>query len=427
MGGSAHPSWHFTYFDRNKYAVAMSADCEMVYSGAGDLPWFMTEIQGGNNTYSGFAPMCPTAEEITQWLWITLGTEGKGAIFWSLNPRSSGVEAGEWAMINYQKQASDRLMAAGKVARSLEDNLEVLKLAKKADPHIHILYSRESMWAEKQMTIWESDYLARENGAVIKSAFAYFEAFCEMGISPNIKELGEFDFSKDNYEGETIILSNQISLPSVHVKSFEHFVDRGGKLIVDALTAYFDENMHNTMITGFDYEKLFGGNVSEFKFQDNIFSLSIDETVLSAHAWKGFVAPTSGTAIKNSTGENIGIRNRFGKGEVVWIPSMLGLGSRIGHSYSGLCTFLEKEAGTSIRNQPVKFSMPVKNTLMKTLKSGDSIITIIINKDKEAQTIVLEFNQEMEVQKILSADSRVKISDHSMTLNPEETLVVLWE
>jgi beta-galactosidase len=204
-------------------------------------------------------------------------------------------------------------------------------------------------------------------------------------------------------------------------------VDRGGKLIVDGLTAYFDENMHNTMITGFDYEKLFGGNVSEFQFQDNIFQLNIDQTAYSAHALKGLVAPTSGTAIKNSTGEHIGIRNGFGKGEVVWIPSMLGLGSRIENVYSGLCTFLEKEAATSIKNQPVRFSKPHKNVLMKALKSGEAMITVIINKDREARKITLDFNQEMEARKILSADSKIEISDHSMTLNPEETLVVLWE
>ena len=46
------------------------------FSGAGDLPWFMTELQGGNNVYSGGEAMCPTPDEIMQWLWIVAGTEG---------------------------------------------------------------------------------------------------------------------------------------------------------------------------------------------------------------------------------------------------------------------------------------------------------------------------------------------------------------
>ncbi len=62
LGGSAHASWHFDYFTREQYSFAMSANSEILRSGAGNLPWLMTEIQGGNNTYSGGVPLCPTKE-----------------------------------------------------------------------------------------------------------------------------------------------------------------------------------------------------------------------------------------------------------------------------------------------------------------------------------------------------------------------------
>src|SRR5882757_6151917 len=45
LGGSAHPSWHFGYFNRQQYAVAMSANSEIIKSGAGNIPWLMTELQ----------------------------------------------------------------------------------------------------------------------------------------------------------------------------------------------------------------------------------------------------------------------------------------------------------------------------------------------------------------------------------------------
>ncbi len=90
LGGSAHPSWHFAILSRQQYAVAMSANSEIIYSGAGNLPWFMTELQGGNNTYSGGNPICPTKEEIAQWLWIITGTESEGTIFWTLESAKFG-------------------------------------------------------------------------------------------------------------------------------------------------------------------------------------------------------------------------------------------------------------------------------------------------------------------------------------------------
>ncbi len=83
--------------------------------------------------------------------------------------------------------------------------------------------------------------------------------------------MDEFNFSKNDYSGETIILAHQISMPGNYADSLENFVLNGGKLIVDGLTAFFDENMHNTMKTGFDFEKLFGGNVSEFKLSGQHF------------------------------------------------------------------------------------------------------------------------------------------------------------
>jgi beta-galactosidase len=90
LGGSAHASWHFSYFNREQYALAVAANCEIIRSGAGEIPWFMTELQGGNNTYSGFLALCPTKEEISQWLWIAIGSESKGAIFWCLKPALIG-------------------------------------------------------------------------------------------------------------------------------------------------------------------------------------------------------------------------------------------------------------------------------------------------------------------------------------------------
>jgi beta-galactosidase len=122
FGGSTHPAWHFGYFDREKYSVAMSANCEMIRSGAGEIPWMITELQGGNNIYSAYAPLCPTKEEIAQWLWIAIGTEARGSIFWTLNPTISISEAGEWGMIDYQYKPTDRLIAASEDAGALLKN-----------------------------------------------------------------------------------------------------------------------------------------------------------------------------------------------------------------------------------------------------------------------------------------------------------------
>ena len=427
MGGSAHASWHFRYFSRDKYAVAMSADCEMVLSGAGDLPWFMTEVQGGNNTYSSFNPMCPTREEIFQWLWIVLGTEGKGAIFWTLNPRASGIEAGEWGMIDFQDKPTDRILAAKKVGDIIDNNAELFSIAKKAESHISILYSRESLWAEKQMAIYENEYEGRNPGGVMKSVLAWFEAFGEMGISPDLKAMNEFNYAKDDYSGHTIVLSHQLSLPSFYADSLEHFVARGGKLIVDGLTAYFDENMHNTMLTGFDFQDLFGGNVSEFKFQEDVFGLNLDGNILPAHLWKGFVTTGSGMPLINEDLEKVGIRNQYKDGEVLWVPSLMGLGSRIRDDFSPLQQFIQLEAGQSLGAEMARFGDPHKKMLMKTLQAGNDLITIIVNKNDQPQKVQIIFKEDGFSPEILFPDPAESLNGNFIVLLPEETKVILWK
>ncbi len=427
LGGSAHASWHFGYFKREQYAMAMSANSEIVRSGAGELPWIMTEIQGGNNTYSGMAPFCPTKNEIAQWMWVTVGTQGKGGIFWSLNPRSSGIEAGEWAMLDFQDQPSDRLIAAAEVSKVIDSNPELFANAREVESGINILYVRQSLWAEKKMASPSvQNYEGRLVGGVMKSALGYFETFSELGINCNLKEFGEFDFTKDDYSGSTIILAHQISIPSEYAPKLEAFVSKGGKLIVDGLTGFFDDNLHNTMKTGFPFAKLLGGNISEFKAVDNLFDVKIDQLNLPAHLWRGFIRNTSGKVISTVDGEPVATRNQFGKGETLWIPSLLGLGARLGGNEQ-LAQLLAQELKPNFNKASYFFASQQKGMLMKTLQSGDSYITIVVNKSKDLKRIALNTTDKFKKPSTLFADKEGTVSGETISISPEETMVIEWK
>jgi beta-galactosidase len=428
LGGSAHASWHFGYFGRQQYAVAMSANSEIVKSGAGNLPWLMTELQGGNNTYSGGTPICPTKEEIAQWLWIITATEGKGSIFWSLNPRSSGIEAGEWALLDFQDNPSDRMKAAGNVAETLMNNRSLFENVKEVDSGINILYIRQSLWAESKMAEGSTqNYEARKVGGVMKSALGYFEALSEMGVNANFKAFEEFDFGKQDYTGVTIILAHQISIPDSYAPILENFVSKGGKLIVDGLTGFFDENLHNTMKTGFPFENLFGGNIKEFKLVENLFNVQWNDYTIPSHLWRGTIAVKSGEVVSTYDGETIALRNKTGNGEVLWIPSLIGLGSRLTGDYTSLIRFLNKEAIQSLNNVPVRFKTAQKGMLMKTIRSNSSLITVIINKSNQPGELFLDFGTKKMNSKLLYANITGKTSGNMVHIAPEETMVIEWK
>lgn len=412
LGGSAHASWHFGYFNRQQYALAMLANAEIIRSGAGDLPWFMTELQGGNNTYSGLNAMCPTPEEIQQWLWITLGCEGKGAIFWMLNPRSSGIEAGEWAMIDFQGKPTERLIAAKEVSSIVNTNTDIFKSPRIISSGIDIIYFKESLWAESLMALKGDKYMGRQPGAVIKSPVACFRALTERGLNVGLKDINEYDFSQKDYTGKSIVISNQIAIPEKYRQSLEIFVSRGGTLLVEGLSAFFDEDLHNTMNTGFMFEKLFGDNISEFILKDNLFNTEIGEYKLPTHLWYGKMANKESPAIQHS----------FGKGRVIWLPSTIALGAWVSKDYKPLSDYLFSVLPHS--PEAIYFDKHHENILLRTLKSGKETLIICINKSKQQQSIILQNLPISKNIKNIYSNPNCKMDGNKLIMSSEGILVV---
>lgn len=429
LGASAHPSWHFGYFDRNKYTMALAANCEIIRSGAGDLPFWVTELQGGNNTYSGSKAFCPTKEEIIQWLWTSIGTGAEGIIFWCLNPRSVGEEAGEWALLDFQNNASDRMKAAKEVVNCLESNKDVFSSVRPIESPISILYVRESLWVESKVQYSDpkdTDYEGRLAGSVMKSTLAYYDVLAESGIKSNLKEMAEFDWSKKDYSGETVILANQIAIPSYYWENIRSFVRNGGKLIVEGLSAFYDENMLSLYNTGFPLSDVFGGTLCESKCIPGDFEVFFKKMNYPVHLWKGFIANKTGVVIAKEDAGITATRNRFGKGEVVWIPSLLGLGAKRSNNGLPLSLFLQEELKSQCKLIPFSFSSFYENIYMQTLQYEKGYLTIFANKGLSLKRVELVNSKSLNP-RVLFADKKGWVEGNSVIINPEETLVIKWE
>lgn len=427
LGGSAHASWHFNYFSRERYAHAISANSEIIRSGAGNLPWFMTELQGGINTYSGNIPLNPTPEEITQWLWVVLASEGKGGIFWSLNARASGKEAGEWAMLTYQHDASERLTAAARVAKHVQRNESLIAAARVKESGVSIVYIRESLWNEmkQQTSIFSME--GRLPGGVMKSALAYFEALTEMGVQANLSEIGEFDFSKNDYAGQAIILANQVSLPAAYWPLLRSFVTKGGKLIADGFTGFYDENGVSLASTGFPLDDVFGGKLTEYALTDSARCITFPglKKNLATTLWTGVVKANQGQVVANVDGRPAGLRNQFGRGEVTWIPSFLGLSSRAANDYSFLSAFLMNELDNCIADEPLRFSEFYPGMILRVCTSGNKLIAVVINKSQKERQIVFR-TAGVSNPEIIFSDKQGQMQGSTLAISAEETVVMVW-
>ena len=422
FGGSAHASWHFSDFSRNHYPVAMSANAELLRAGAGEKPWLMTELQGGNNIYSGAIPLCPTKEEITQWLWVNLASEAKGGIFWSFNTRSTGAEAGEWGMIDFDGNATDRLEAAAYIAQFINRNKEEMSDVHVLESGITVLYTRTSLWTESLQNKGKIGVLERGN-MVMQSPIAYFEALTEMGLQANFCEINEFDFSRSDYEGKVIILSNQISLSVKDIANLEKFVSKGGFLWVDGLSGLYDDQAHCTMVSGFAFEKLLGARPLEFKMVNKNFDIGIDS--IAGYLWQGSLVLNGASGIINENKELIGSVNQLDRGKVIWIPTPIGLGARLVEDYKYLSLWIKKYLPKHIFTDIPHFSTYENDMFMKNFKTNKNICSLVINKSGKKKTITISGISKRKGY-IWFSDKNAIIKNDTLIIPAEGTVVIKW-
>lgn len=426
LGASAHPSWHYGYFTRDQYPMAMAANCNVIRSGAGELPFWVTELQAGNNLYSGNVPICPTSDEITQWLWTCIGNGAEGVIFWSLNPRSATGEPGEWALLTLDHKPSDRFDAAREVVSVLNDNEKVFASADKVDVPVTVLYNRESLWAEKKMQhIGVRQDEGRSPGAVMKEALGLYQACTENGIVPAMSEIREFDWEREDYTGHLLIIANQVSIPDEYVRKLERFVALGGKMIVTGLTGFWGSDNVCLACTDFQYKDLFGGIFKDVRYVGDEFDLFMTDPAMTlpSHMWVSLLRLSTASPAAQLGNEVVGARNSYGKGEVLWIPSLVGLGMRRNADMS-LAALLQAElAGLSL---PVRFAAPAKKLLMNTLECSDGLVTVIINKGEKPVMMPLVTDEAYSPKILYSSHGGNMLTGNIANLHPEETLVVKW-
>ncbi len=431
LGASIHASWHLGYFERQQYTMAIAANCDIICNAAEPKPFWVTELQGGTNIFSGFDPLCPSKEDIAQWLWICIGSGAERIIFWTLNARSSADESGEWSMITFQNEPTDRLEMSGKISKILEEENHFFENAKTVKSDVNLIYSPESMiiFSEKTFSSQIDEKIpGRGKGAHIKSILSYYETLLEMGISSNVKQLDHFDWELKTDKPRIAILANMLSIPSVFKDRIYTFVENGNKLIITGLSGLFDENMHNVYMSSDPYRKLFGATLKEYKFEGNYFNVQLTDpqTELPSHFIKGIIKIDKAKVIGTSNDDIIAVRNKYGKGEIVWIPSLIGLGSWQRNNTS-FATFIKEEIGDVVKQLPFKLIEHSKNMLLKIMKSKDNYLTVLVNMKNENVNVGLEKNVNKTARLIFGGTLIKDINIENIKLTPQETVVFLWE
>lgn len=411
FGLSVVPVKDFASYSRRRFNLVLSAACEMLKNEIGDSSLWVTGLQSGDD---GDA-LSPSKEEIAQWLWTSVGHGVKGIFFDKLNVPQNGMRAGGVALMNLLGEASEKALAIRESLAAINDNAELFTGAEPVREPIAILYTKEFV---------SRGCSGNQVNIAMQSVVAVYDILMENGIDAGIFSFGAYNWNLDDYRGRCVVVSGQEIVPMKYYDNIRNFVKKGGKLIVEGRSFYFDENLYcNFSKNIFPLSDVFGGRAVEFNAIEGNEKLKINDNKLWVCRWYGL--------LKNeASGETLPfIRNKYGRGRVTWIPSVIFLGAiNTGHRrrISGL---MMKEIEFLSEELPVKFRRRRSGITIQYLKKDEGYITIVSNKGQHRRKV--RFRTRLKVEKLLFSniryDRKAKAKNRKIKFRSQHTAAVLWK
>jgi beta-galactosidase len=423
LGASIHPSWHFGLFERDQFPLAVSFCNELMRSASSPNPYWVTELQGGQNIFSGGAyPLTPTEQDIAQWTWVSIANNADKVVYWILNNRSKGFEVNEWSMLDFKGNPNERLKAAGQIANIISSNKDLFKETEKYSAPITILISLETMTHELYSP--DNARLARSQDAHIISVYSYYQTFLEMGIPVNLKHINDFDW--DEKSNHLAVIPHAMMLTENQADKIEQFVEKGNQLLVSGLTGMVDETSKSWVQYQWPLAEVIGAEFIDCRLIADSLSVSMQkpEMELPGVNWMGEIKPNSATVIGYHEERIAATENNFGNGRAIFIPTTLGLAAWTG-SNEPLAGFLSFQYNDLLSDVPIRFKKKQNKAIIQTLRSGDKYIAVITNGSRNTLSADLEMWKSFEVRQICGPESA--LMDLTVHLGNMETIVLVLE
>lgn len=379
LGCSIHPAWHFGLLNRDQYALGFSYLNDLVRGSIEPKPYWVTELQGGNNIDSAHKPMDPTPPDIAQWVWTSLGAGADRVIFWLLNSRAEGLEAGEWSMLDFQGHPSERLKTAAAIARTVEQHQRFFSEAQPYHSPITILLSLDTMNFEE--TFNADDDPARSRNAHILSALGFYEVLSRLGPPPDVKYFHDYDWEKKTAQPRVAILPDARVLTAAQIHSLRSFVEHGNTLLVAGLTGFYGPHATAWPLAGFPLAEVTGGQLKEVQLRSQTPLIPLNRppgTVLPSRLWVSTIDSPSATPIGRQNGDVIATEtNLKGGGRVIWIPSPIGAGAWLTDAQP-LSRYLQAELRDD-RSTRFALMQTQGNCLLRVLEDRGAYLTVLTN------------------------------------------------
>ncbi|SBV97241.1 beta-galactosidase [uncultured Dysgonomonas sp.] len=424
LGASMHAAWQLRSLQREQYAYAVAGISEILRGSNMDGEFWMSELQGGNNIWSGRSPMCPDPKDLSQWIWTGVGSGAKKIIYWSLNYRRQGIESGEWGLLGFRNEPTERSVETKNLNSAMIDNQDFLKNAKPLKNKISLILSPESMRVLLHINSFNAGARGLDAHGHMRSLLMWFIALQEKGYQIDIRHLRDYEWDSEEV-GRVAILSNIVAVPNEMVPKLEKFVNDGNYLIAEGLTGFFDEYETNTFQTGFPLENLLGGRMIDIPYRnDKTISFKFNGIDIPGYVFQPILQPLTGVSAGEMNGSVFAINNKTGKGKTLWLPAVVSMGAYPNNT-EPLSLVANSLLEEYLQKQPFYFQEYTKGGLLRILKNGNSYLTVVTNNRQSDIALTLVNQTNLKPQVIYGNET--SYLNGKLSLKDRETIVILWK
>jgi beta-galactosidase len=433
LGCSIHPAWHFSLLPRDRYALGVSYTNDLVRGSIEPKPYWVTELQGGNNIYSGTKPMEPTPDDIAQWTWTSLGAGADRVIYWLLNARREGVEAAEWSLLDFAQKPSDRLVTAARIAGIVDKESAFFSTAKPLPTPVTIILSLQTMTFEEVFhqeddpAYHRKEDPARGSNAHFLEAAGFYQALSSLGVPPSVKQFDDYDWKAVTPERRIAILPDMREVSEAQIDSLKAFVEHGNVLLISGLSGFYGPHAKAWPLAGFPLGEIVGAQLKEVHLREAPPQITMDSAhPLPSQLWLSTVTPQSAHAIAREGNEVVATERTLpGGGSVIWIPSPIGLGAWFTDS-DPLALYLRSQILSKVNAVPFPQLTPSPACVLRVLQQKGSYATIVTNGGSTSTQCMLKVPAHLKPVTLWGVAPNLNEDKAVFDLGSRGTTVVLW-
>ncbi len=213
--------------------------------------FYVGELQAGYGVFGMKVSVPVTAADLRDWMWSMVACGARAINIYAYYPMSSGYEAGGYGLIELDGKITPRAEEAGRIARTISQNMELFLKARPQRSQVAIVYNPLSHLVGGQQTFTSEGQPVGYNN-LSESLQGVHRAFFERGIKVDFIHVRDLKDKAASYR--LLIAPYPVMISQPYVQDLVRYVEQGGTLLVEARAGWIDEK-------GFAFPVIPGGGL----------------------------------------------------------------------------------------------------------------------------------------------------------------------